>query len=250
MMIDGCDTEGGGVSLPPLAWDELPALFPGLPGADRWLPLLQRHAALVEAAAPAVRVTSVSPADVVRRQYAESLELWRLATGALAPDVVVDVGSGGGYPGMVIATVAPHTAVHLVEPLRKRARLLEELAVALGLANVTVHPQRAEEAGRGALREAAALVTARAVAALPVLLEYTAPLARPGGMLALAKGSGLPGELAAAGRALALLGCGTPLPLRMREAINGLAYVLLVPKAVPTPAAYPRRPGMATRRPL
>lgn len=236
-----------------LAWNDLPALFPGLPGAARWLPLLRQHAALVEAAAPAVRVTAVPAAEAVRRQYAESLELWRIAlehAPGPGPGPVVDVGSGGGYPGLVIAAVAPGTHVHLVEPLQKRARLLETMAATLGLQNVTIHAQRAEEAGRGPLRDGAAVVTARAVAALPVLLEYTAPLARPGGLLALAKGSSLAGELAAAAGALEALACGAAITVPMRPAVNGLAAVLLIPKLAATPAAYPRRAGVAAKRPL
>jgi 16S rRNA (guanine527-N7)-methyltransferase len=234
-----------------IAWEDLPALFPGFAEPKRWLPLLQRHGALIEAATPRVRVSSVLPEDVVRRQYAECLEIWRIASAASpAPLRVVDVGSGGGFPGMVIAAVAPGVEVHLVEPLKKRAALLDEIAAALGLANVCVHAVRAEDAARGALRDSADIVTARAVADLSELLEYTAPFARAGGLVALAKGSRALEEARAASVACEELKCRLERIERMRAAVSETAAVILVRKEGATPERYPRRAGMPGKRPL
>jgi 16S rRNA (guanine527-N7)-methyltransferase len=235
-----------------LDWADLPALFPTFTNPDVWLPLLQRHAALLVEAAPHTRVSSVPDEDVVTRQYAESLEILRLSA-AEAPavkPVCVDVGSGGGFPGLVIAIVRPEAAVHLVEPLHKRARLLERCVDELGLANVEVHAIRAEEAGRGALRDQATVATARAVAALPVLLEYTAPLVAPGGLIALPKGSGLPAELEASLPAQVKLGCGYLGARAMRREISTTLAVALFRKLSRTAEGYPRRPGAPARRPL
>lgn len=140
--------------------------------------------------------------------------------------------------------------VHLVEARRKRANLLEEMAEALGLANVTAHGERAEEAGRGALRERADLVIARAVAPLPVLLEYTAPLAATGGTIAAVKGSRGEAELAEAETALVALNCEHTGTEQMRSEIAGQMRVLLFRKRGATPTRYPRRPGMPEKRPL
>jgi 16S rRNA (guanine527-N7)-methyltransferase len=233
-----------------MEWEELPGLFPGLDEPERWLTLLKRHAELVEEAAPAVRTSAVATEDVVRRQYAECLELWRIAVDRGVPEKVVDVGSGGGFPGLVIAAVAPGVDVTLVEPLRKRAKLLEAIAAQLGLGNVSVHAVRAEDAGRGALRESADLVTARALAPLAELLEYTAPLAAVGGMLALPKGSGAEDEVAAAAGALAELGCHVERIEPMRPEVNERANVVLVRKGRSTPERYPRRAGVPRKRPL
>ena len=230
-----------------LEWESLPDLFPGFPDADRWLPLLRRHAELL--AASPVRTTTVRGEEVVARHYAESLEAYRLA-GAPETAVVVDVGSGGGFPGLVIAAVAPNTAVHLVEARGKRAELLAELAEALGLENVTAHGVRAEEAGRGPLRDHADLVIARAVAPLPVLLEYTAPLAAPGATIAAVKGSRGRAELAEAEAAMAELACEHAGTEAMRDEITGRMQVLRFRKLGPTPERYPRRPGMPAKRPL
>lgn len=230
-----------------LAWESLPELFPRLAEPERWLPLLRRHAQLL--AESPVQTTTVKGEMVVARHYAESLEAYRLS-GAPEAGVVVDVGSGGGFPGLVIAAVAPGMEVHLVESRRKRANLLDEMAEALGLGNVRVYGARAEEAGRGALRERADLVIARAVAPLPVLLEYTAPLAATGGTIAAVKGSRGEAELAEAGGALATLNCEHTATEQMRGEIAGQMRVLLFRKLGATPSRYPRRPGMPEKRPL
>lgn len=230
-----------------LAWESLPELFPDLAEPERWLPLLRRHALLL--ADSPVQTTTVKGDEAVARHYAESLEAYRLS-GSPEAGVVVDVGSGGGFPGLVIAAVAPGVEVHLVEARRKRADLLGELAEALGLGNVSVYGERAEETGRGALRERADLVIARAVAPLPELLEYTAPLAATGGTIAAVKGSKGEAELAEAGAALAALSCEHTGTEGMRGEIAGQMRVLLFRKVGATQARYPRRPGMPRKRPL
>lgn len=233
-------------------WHDLPDLFPAFGDAARWLPLLERHAALLEAASTHTRVTSVDPAEAVQRHYAESLEIWRLLLdhGGAGAQLVVDVGSGGGFPGMVAAAVSPETRFVLVEPLKKRARLLEELAIELGLNNVDVLALRAEEAGRGACRDAAGIVTARAVAQLAELLEYTAPLARDGGIIGLPKGSALESELATSAKACHVLGCRFLETVAMRPEVSATLSIALFRKAGRTHEAYPRRPGMPHQKPL
>ncbi len=230
-----------------LAWESLPELFPDLAEPERWLPLLRRHARLL--AESPVRTTTVKGETVVARHYAESLEAYRLS-GSPEAGVVVDVGSGGGFPGLVIAAVAPGVEVHLVEARRKRADLLGEMAEALGLANVQAHGERAEEAGRGVLRDSADLVIARAVAPLPVLLEYTAPLAATGGTIAAVKGSRGETELTEAGTALATLNCEHAGTEQMRSEVASQMRVMRFQKLGATPARYPRRPGMPAKRPI
>ncbi len=230
-----------------LAWESLPELFPDLAEPERWLPLLRRHARLL--ADSPVQTTTVKGDEAVARHYAESLEAYRLS-GSPEAGVVVDVGSGGGFPGLVIAAVAPEVEVHLVEARRKRTDLLGEMAEALGLGNVSVYGERAEETGRGTLRERADLVIARAVAPLPELLEYTAPLAATGGTIAAVKGSKGEAELAEAGAALAALNCEHAGTEGMRGEIAGQMRVLLFRKVGATQARYPRRPGMPRKRPL
>jgi 16S rRNA (guanine527-N7)-methyltransferase len=233
-----------------MEWDELPGLFPELADAGRWLAALKRHAMSLEAARERVRVTAVPGEEAVRRNYAESLEVFRMLVRDGVPARLADVGSGGGFPGLVIAAVSPATEVHLVEPLQKRAGLLREMAGEMGLDTVTVHAVRGEEAGRGRLRGEMEAVTARAVAELRELLEYTLPLAAVGGMVALPKGSAVEQEVAGAGRALEELGGEVVGVEGMRPEISETLRVVLVRKVRETPERYPRRPGVPGRKPL
>lgn len=98
---------------------------------------------------------------------------------------VIDVGSGAGLPGLVIAIARPDLSVTLVEPMERRVEWLEEVVSTLDLDNVTVVRERAEKLGKS-LR--ADVVTARAVAALPKLLKLTSPMIAPGGRLLALKG--------------------------------------------------------------
>lgn len=233
-----------------LAWSDLPGLFPGYQAPETWLPKLQRHAEMVAEAATRVRVTSVDTEDAIRRQYAESLELLRIMLEQRAIPAIADVGSGGGFPGIVIACVLGDRPVYLVESLKKRAELLAAIAAELGLKNVMVQASRAEEAGRGELRDAVPIVTARALAPLRELIEYTAPLAATGGALFFPKGSGLEDEVLGAANAMDLLRCGLRDRVPMRAEISPLLTVLCLDKIGPTPGRYPRRPGMPAKHPL
>lgn len=233
-----------------LSWDDLPLLFPGYAEPGRWLPLLRRHLELVGEAAGHTRVTAVEASEAIRRQYAESLEILRIAEGRGRFEMAADIGSGGGYPGLVMAAVRPEMEVHLVEPLRKRARLLEAMAAELGLGNVRVHEARAEEAGRGPLRDTIPLVTARAVAELREVLEYTAPFASNGGLIALPKGSGFAGELESAKAAMDALSVAFEDAEPMRPEISETLVVALFRKRGATAERYPRRSGVPGKRPL
>jgi len=105
---------------------------------------------------------------------------------------VADIGSGAGLPGLVCAIARPDVHFTLIEPMERRTLWLQEQVDALGLENVTVARNRAEEWPVGAVFD---VVTARAVAALRSLIPLTAPLVRDGGELVLLKGAGAPAEI-------------------------------------------------------
>ena len=117
---------------------------------------------------------------------------------------LVDIGSGAGLPGMVLAMLRPSLEVTLLEPLLRRSVFLEECVAELGLANTTVLRARAEE--KAAARIRADVATARAVAPLGRLAGWAAPLLRPGGQLLAIKGQSAAEELAAAGPVLSRVG--------------------------------------------
>ena len=197
------------------------------------------------------------PAEVQRRHFGESLALLAVlrAEGVLpAGEVraVADLGTGAGFPGLPMTIAEPALRLTLIESNGRRCRFLEAVVEALGLEGVTVVQARAEEAGRApALRARFDVVVARALAALPVLVEYALPLLCNGGVLAAPKGSRAAEELAEAGAALRALG-GEHLgsrPLSL-DAEAPAQTVLLVRRSGPLDDRYPRRAGMPSRRPL
>lgn len=162
---------------------------------------------------------------------------------------IADVGAGAGFPGMALAAAVPAARVALVEATQRTCSFLVELARAAGIANARVVCERAEAWGGG--RGAHDAVTVRAVASLAVVLEYAAPLLRVGGTVVAWKGRREPGEEATAVRAAAELGLELeavsrvgPFPGAEHRHLH--VYV----KRLPTPERFPRRPGMARKRPL
>lgn len=201
--------------------------------------------------------TVTAPEEVERRHFGESLALLAalrdrglLTTGA--PLRVADLGAGGGFPGVPIAIVEPAVRLTLVESNARRAAFLQELVAALELDEAQVVAARAEDAGRNpALRAAFDLVIARALAPMPVLVEYALPLLREGGVLAAPKGSRARDELHQAAAAIAALG-GEALPSSPLSLPSGVPeqLVLLVRRVGPLDDRYPRRAGIPAKRPL
>ena len=200
-------------------------------------------AALEDASAP----TAVHErAEVLNVHIADSL------VGLDVPAVeqaarIVDLGSGAGLPGLVLAIARPEAAVVLVESVGKKCAWLERTVSALGLENVRVVCARAEELEE----EPFDVVTARALASLSVLCEYAAPLLREGGALVAWKGAVDAREDADGLHAAAVLGLEReevravePYPGSQRRTLH------VFRKVSPTPEGYPRRPGMAAKRPL
>jgi 16S rRNA (guanine527-N7)-methyltransferase len=162
---------------------------------------------------------------------------------------IADLGSGGGFPGLVLAIALPESQVALVESVARKGAFLAGAIERLGLANVEVVGARAEAwpAGLGAQD----VVTARALAALAVLVEYAAPLLAIGGRLVAWKGQIEGAEAADGAAAAAALGMSDPVstPVEPFPGAGG-RYLYLSSKVSPTPAGYPRRPGIARKRPL
>ncbi|HEU5432895.1 MAG TPA: 16S rRNA (guanine(527)-N(7))-methyltransferase RsmG [Thermomicrobiales bacterium] len=191
------------------------------------------------------------PIEVERRLFLDGLRLApaidRLTSGQAAPRLL-DIGSGGGFPGLVLKIARPALDVTLVDATGKKVRFLDEAIAALNLTGARALQARAEEIGRDdRFRDAFDLVTARAVAPLPVLLEYAMPLLRVGGVGLFPKGRDLAAELAAAETAAAILGA------RVESAAllpGGETRLVAARKQAPTPANYPRRTGLPSQAPL
>ena len=202
----------------------------------------------LQAQDPTASTTVRDPAVAVDRHVADSLS--GLALDAVrSARWIADIGSGAGWPGLAVAVALPAAQVALVESASRHCRYLERAVSVAGLSNVSVVHARAEEwhAGVGAHD----LVTARALAALPVLCEYAAPLLAEGGWLVAWKGAVSPDELADGTAAASVLGLAASEPLHVVPHAGARDHTLhAFRKIAPTPARFPRRPGIATKRPL
>ena len=162
---------------------------------------------------------------------------------------VVDVGSGGGLPGLVVKIARPELAVTLVEADQAKAAFLVQASARLGVAGVEVVASRAEEAAHDPRhREAFDVATARALAPMPVLAELCLAFVRVGGRLLAQKTE--KEDVDAAAHAIELLGGAPPHVLAARSAARGGGTIVVVSKLRPTPDRYPRRPGVPARKPL
>jgi 16S rRNA (guanine527-N7)-methyltransferase len=169
---------------------------------------------------------------------------------------IADVGAGAGFPGLVIAIDLPRAQVDLIEAAGRKAAVIDRLIRAATVENARSVVARAEDWARlpralGGGREAYDAVTARAVAALPVLVEYAAPLLRASGVLVAWKGA-CDAEEQRLGR-----GAADEVGLALEEALRVEPFpgardrhLYVFRKVAPTPERFPRRPGMAAKRPL
>ncbi len=229
-----------GVSLPPDARSAIAA-----------------HVRLLLAWNAAVNLTAISEPEAVAVQHVlDSLTALPLLGGAGA---ILDLGSGGGFPGLPLAAALPRARMTLLESVAKKAAFLETAVVAAGLADrVSVVAARAEalaastEPGTGW-----DTVVVRAVAALGELVELAMPLLAPGGRLLAWKRGDLGAELAGAARAADAIGAAAPIvhPAIPATAETGIldrleGHVLVeIRKVAPTPARYPRDPAARRRHP-
>jgi 16S rRNA (guanine527-N7)-methyltransferase len=162
---------------------------------------------------------------------------------------VVDVGSGGGLPGLPLKIARPDLRVTLIEADQNKAAFLVQACAKLGLPDVEIIAKRAEEAGHEPrLRESFDLAVARALAPTPVLVELCLPLVRIGGRLLAQKTD--KEEAAAAERAIELLGGSLEAIVAAPSSARRSGTVMIVSKVMPTPAIYPRRAGLPARKPL
>jgi 16S rRNA (guanine527-N7)-methyltransferase len=163
---------------------------------------------------------------------------------------VVDVGSGGGLPGLPLKIARPELRLTLLEANLRKAAFLVQAVARLGLDGVEVVAERAETAGRDPrYREAFDFALARALAPMPVLVELCLPLVAVGGRL-LAMKTAATAEASAAEPAIRRLGGELVEIGAATSEARSLGQVVVVAKVAPTPAEFPRRPGLPGRRPL
>lgn len=164
---------------------------------------------------------------------------------------IADVGTGAGFPGMVLKIVRPDLNVTLIDSLKKRLVFLDQVIKETGLEGIETVHMRAEEAGKSKkYRESFDLVTARAVARLPVLLEYCVPLLKSGGIFVAMKGPAAEEEIAVCKNALDLLSCGQPDIICETLPENEHRTFVKIKKISQTSPKYPRKPSDISKQPL
>jgi 16S rRNA (guanine527-N7)-methyltransferase len=165
---------------------------------------------------------------------------------------VIDVGAGAGLPGLALKIVFPEIELVLVESVAKKTAFMNHMVEKLGLDGVTVHTGRSEDLARDKdLRDSFDLVVARALAKLPLLLEFCLPFCKDGGKVVALKHGGDWSEQESAANALKELG--GQINRVSTVLVDGLTddrIVISVEKTGPTPANYPRAVGIPGKRPL
>ena len=197
---------------------------------------------------PTAPTTVRDPDRAVEVHIADSLSALELSCVADA-STIADIGSGAGFPGAVLACALGRADVALVESSARKCAFLERLCTEAGIPGATVVHARVEEWHEGtATRD---LVVARALATLAVICEYAAPLLTVGGALVAWKGAVPAAEALAGARAADVLGLEAGEVVRTEPYAGSVAHHLHVYRKVgETPPGYPRRPGVAARRPL
>jgi 16S rRNA (guanine527-N7)-methyltransferase len=201
-----------------------------------------------------VNLTAIIEYEEVQvKHFLDSLTACLALGGQLLPGTrVIDVGAGAGFPGLPLKLAFPDICLVLTDSVGKKTRFLHHLVEVLGLTDVDIYTGRAEELGHlSELRECFDLAVSRGVAKLPVLLEYTLPFCKVGGQMIAWKHADIEKELTDAEAALRVLGgqLGGIVPVQV-TGLSDERVLVVVRKVRPTPAEYPRRPGVPGKRPL
>jgi 16S rRNA (guanine527-N7)-methyltransferase len=202
-------------------------------------------------------LTAITDYDQVQiRHFVDSLSCLLARETRLAlqqPNArMIDVGSGAGFPGIPLKLVCPATRLTLLEATGKKVTFLEHMIARLGLQTATAIKARAEDLAHDPQhREQYSLALARAVADLPVVVEYALPFCKVGGWLVAQKGEAGAAEAWAAERSITLLGGSLRrvVPVELPGLPEDRSLVV-IEKISPSPVAYPRRPGVPSKRPL
>ena len=211
--------------------------------------LLQRYEDEVERWARTHSIVSRSQITKTKEQILDSLSA--LKTGCFeSVNKYLDVGSGAGFPAIPIKIIKRELDATLVEPAKKKAVFLRNVIRVLGLDRVEVLPVRIETLGKKR-REEYEIITSKALSSLNVLCEYAFPLLKVGGRLIAYKGKKYSEEVKETGRALEVLGGVIESVMEINlQGKEGKRYIIVIKKIENTPLTFPRRDGIAKKRPL
>jgi len=198
-------------------------------------------------------LTAIRDVEGIRtKHFLDSLTCLKVMDMQKLPESLVDIGTGAGFPGIPLKIILPRLKLALVESVHKKAHFCEHMVEKLGLRDVQVLSERAEDVGRmTGQRQAYDMAVARAVAPMPVLVEYLLPLVRLGGVVVMQKGDNAHAEAQAANKAIEILGG------RLKQIIPVLLpgvveerFLVVVDKVAMTSQEYPRKAGTPSKHPL
>lgn len=192
-----------------------------------------------------------APEDVALKHFTDSLMLLRYIDIEKDARVrIIDVGTGAGFPGLVLKIARPDIRLTLLDSLQKRLNFLETVCQALGMDDVELIHSRAEDGSRTELRDSFDIAVSRAVASMNTLCEYDMPYVRVGGRMIAMKGKDADTELADAQNAITVLGGQL---IAKHDFILGNAgerSIIEIGKLSPTPKNYPRKSKQIKNKPL
>ncbi len=190
--------------------------------------------------------------DVIKKHFLDSVLLLKVYSKDLFTSKnIIDVGTGAGFPGLPLAIMLPDAEFTLVDSLNKRIEFLKEVIDILKMNNITLIHSRAEELGINSdYREKYDICVSRAVAALPLLLEYCSPFVKKEGVLYMYKSLKVEEEIELSKNALSILNCSINKKILLAEEEDFQRYILEIKKENFTPDKYPRKPGKAKKKPL
>ncbi len=199
-----------------------------------------------------INLTAIDDPKQIRvKHFLDSLSCI-LAMRSTPTDRVIDVGTGAGFPGLPLKIICPSIDLALIESVSKKAAFCEHICQMINLPDVEILQERAESiAARPDFREMGDWAIARAVATLPVLVEYLLPLVRVGGYAVAMKGESGPAEAQSAEQAIQILGGQIQqlIPIIL-PGVEEQRYLVVIEKIAATPDRYPRRAGIPAKRPL
>jgi 16S rRNA (guanine527-N7)-methyltransferase len=200
-----------------------------------------------------ISLTAIRDAEGVRiKHFLDSLTVLLGWERHAPPSKLVDVGTGAGFPGLVLKLIWPGTKLTLVESVHKKADFCKHIVDRLGLNQVTILTERAEVIGQHPEhRQVYDLAVARAVAQMPILMEYLLPLVHRNGIVMAMKGETAPAETQESGRAIHILG--GKLHKLVHVELPGVVeerFIVVVNKIAQTPEEYPRRVGVPAKNPI
>ena len=211
----------------------------------------EAYAALLEEWNARFNLTAIRDPEGIRvKHFLDSLSCLTVMTEPVGS--VIDVGTGAGFPGLVLKIARPEIRLTLVESVAKKTRFCAHVVETLGLKDVEIVTERAEALGQmKAHRERYDWAVARALASMPVLAEYLLPLVRVGGRVLAQKSLSARPEVVQAAKALKVLGGAFEAEREVRlPGIQDPHLLLVFKKLRPTPADYPRRTGLPSKMPL